>query len=56
MIVESTSKWQHTIIHEMNTPSVIAVSMYPGTMAFTLIFFSPSSAANARVKPREESV
>lgn len=34
-----------------NAPAVMSVSMYPGTMTFTRIPFSPASAARARVKP-----
>jgi hypothetical protein len=34
-----------------NRPFVISVSIYPGTMAFTLIPDGPSSAARARVRP-----
>ena len=36
---------------ELDIHSVIDVSMYPGTMALTLIPLGPSSAARARVRP-----
>lgn len=38
-------------VHKHDSPFVMSVSMYPGTMAFTRMPSGPSSAASERVKP-----